>query len=81
MWYSLVDGVGVVLVELVDALLELGAARRLVDRQVEQLDVRVQRELVHRVDAAHVVEHEEEDRRARRARTVALEIDKVFSVK
>ena len=81
MWYSLVDGVGVVLVELVDSLLKLGAARRLVDRQVEQLNVRVQRELVHRVDAAHVVEHEEEDRRARGAWTVALEIDKVFSVK
>ena len=62
-----------VLVEVDNPLVQLRAALRLVDRLVEQLDVGVESELVHRVDAAHVVEHEEEDRRPLGTRPVALQ--------
>ena len=73
----LVHGVRVVRVDLLAALghgHDLGRVRvaREVHREVEERDVRVERELVHRVDAAHVVEHEVRDARADRRRAVAL---------
>lgn len=58
-----VHGVGVVLVQVVDAVLQLVAAVALVDAEDEEVDVGVQRELIHGVDTAHVVEHEEQNRR------------------
>ena len=61
-----------VLVEIVDSFLQLRAALRLLDGQAVQVGVGVERELVHRVDGAHVVEHEEQDCRTLGARTVTL---------
>mmetsp|Transcript_24325 Transcript_24325/g.56057 ORF Transcript_24325/g.56057 Transcript_24325/m.56057 type:complete len:485 (+) Transcript_24325:1672-3126(+) len=62
-------------VVIVDHLAALGhrdllrAAAR-VDREVEEVDVGIERELVHRVDACHVIEHKVGDRRADRGRRV-----------
>ena len=67
-----VDSVGVVLVQVVDAVLQLVAAMALVDAEDKEADVGVQGELVHRVDAAHVVEHEEQHRGPLGARAVSL---------
>ena len=68
----LVHGVGVVVVEVVDALLQARVLQALVDGVGEELDVGVQGELVHGVDAAHVVHDEEEDGGALGTRTIAL---------
>ena len=67
-----VDSVGVVLVQVVDAVLQLVAAMALVDAEDKEADVGVQGELVHRVDAAHIVEHEEQHRGPLSARAVSL---------
>lgn len=67
-----VDSVGVVLVQVVDAVLQLVAAMALVDAEDKEADVGVQGELVHRVDAAHVIEHEEQHRGPLGARAVSL---------
>lgn len=48
-------------VEVLDALLQLVAALALLDAEVEQLNVGIQGELVHGVDATHLVEDGEED--------------------
>lgn len=61
-----------VLVQVVDAVLQLVAAVALVDAEDKEADVGVQRELVHGVDAAHVVEHEEQHRGPLGARAVSL---------
>ena len=45
---------------------------RVLDGQLELHDIRVQRELVHRVDTAEVVQHEEQQRRTRGDGAVAL---------
>lgn len=55
----LVDGVGVVVIEVDDALLQARVLQALVDGVAEELDVGVQGELVHGVNAAHVIHHEE----------------------
>ena len=67
-----VYGVGVVLVEVVDSLLELGAALRFLDGQAIQVGVGVQCKLVHRVNGSHVVQHKEQDGCTLGARTVTL---------
>ena len=61
-----------VVIEVGDPLLQLVAAGALLHAEVEQVYVGVQGELVHGVDAAHVVQHEEQDGGAQRTRTVAL---------
>lgn len=50
-----------VVVEVGNPFLQLVAALALIHAEVEQVDVGVQRELVHRINAAHVIEDEEED--------------------
>lgn len=60
------------LVEIIDAVLQLGTLGRAVDGVVEEIDVRVQGELVHGVDAGQVVQREEQHRRPHRHRHVAL---------
>ena len=69
----LVDGVGVKVVEVVDALLETRVLQALVDGVAEQLDVSVQGELVHGVNPAHVIHHKEEEGRPLSASSVALQ--------
>ena len=61
-----------VLVQVVDAVLQLVAAMALVDAEDKEADVGVQGELVHRVDAAHIVEHEEQHRGPLGAGAVSL---------
>lgn len=56
-----VDSIGVVVVQIFNAVLQLIAAMALVDAEDEEADVGVQRELVHGVNAPHVIEHEEQD--------------------
>ena len=62
----LVHGVGVVRVEVFDSLLEHLRLWSLLDGQQEEILVRVQRELVHRIDRGEVVQDEVRDRRAYR---------------
>ena len=61
-----------VVVEVGDSLLQLGASLTLLNGHDEQLDVGVQRELVHGVDATHVVQHKEQDRGSLGTRAVTL---------
>lgn len=56
---SLVYRVCVELIEVINAVLQLAALGAAVNGVVEQIDVRVQRELVHGVDAGQVVQSEE----------------------
>lgn len=55
-----VDGVGVVFVQVVDAVFQLVAVMALVNAEDEEDNVGIQRELVHGVHATHVIEHEEQ---------------------
>lgn len=50
-----------VVIELGDPLVQFVAAKALFDAQVEQVDVGIQRELVHGVYMAHIVQHKEQD--------------------
>jgi len=68
-----VDGVGVVLIEIVDSLVKLGTALRLLDRQAVEVRVGIQCKLVHRVDRSHVVQHEEQDGSTLGTRTITLQ--------
>ena len=61
-----------ILVQTLYPLFYFNTLRAFVDGQLEQGNVRVQRELVHRIDKAHVVENEEEDRGTIGARPVLL---------
>lgn len=67
-----VHGVGVVGVEVLDTFLQLVAALALLDAEVEQFNVGIQGELVHGVDATHLVEDGEEDGGPLGARPVGL---------
>ena len=67
-----VDEEGVVLVETLDALLQVVGARRLVKGDDEEGDVGIEAELVHGVDPREVREQEVEDRGAVGTRPVAL---------
>uniref|UniRef100_A0A1I8HG46 Transmembrane protein n=1 Tax=Macrostomum lignano TaxID=282301 RepID=A0A1I8HG46_9PLAT len=67
-----VHGVSVVIVQVADSLLEARISLTAVDAELEEIDVGVQRELVHRVDLAHVVHDEEQNGGTRSARSVAL---------
>ena len=69
----LVDGKGVVVVEVGDAFLEPWVLQALVDGVGEELDVGVEGELVHGVNATHVVHHKEEDGCSLSTWTVALD--------
>ena len=61
-----------VLVQVGDSLLQVRTLLTLVNGKVEEIDERVQRELVHRVDSGHVVENEEQYGSALCARSVSL---------
>eukprot|EP00962_Isochrysis_galbana_P028266 scaffold8907_cov105-Isochrysis_galbana.AAC.3 len=67
-----VDEEGVVFVERLEPLLQVVRLGRLVERLVEQADVGVERELVHRVDPRQVRQQKVEDGRTVCARPVAL---------
>ncbi len=69
----LVDGVCVVLVKIIDALLKARVFETLVNRVREQLRVGVQRELVHGVDTAHVIHDEEQKRSPLCTRLITLQ--------
>ena len=74
--YPPVDGVGVVLVHVLDAVLQLGRPLRLLYGEVEEFDVRVEGVLIHRVNVSDVIEHKEQDGRSLSTRTVTLETGK-----
>ena len=67
-----VDGIGVMFIEIVDSLVQFGAALRLVDGQIVEVRVGVQCKLVHWINGAHVIEHEEENSSALGTRTITL---------
>lgn len=50
-----------VVIEFGDPLLQFVAAKALFNAQVEQVNVGIERELVHGVYAAHIVQHKEQD--------------------
>ena len=57
----LVHCVGVVVVEVLDSLFKARVFQTLVDGVGEEFDVGIEGELVHGVNTAHVVHHEEEN--------------------
>jgi len=59
--YSPVDSIGVVVIEVGDTFLQFGAALALLNGHDEELNVGIQGELVHGVDATHVVQNKEQD--------------------
>lgn len=67
-----VDSIGVVVIQVVDAVLQLIAAVALVNAEDKEADVGIQGELVHGVNSAHVIEHEEQHRGPLGTRTVSL---------
>lgn len=68
-----VDSIGVVFIQVVNAVLQLVAAMALVNAEDKEADVGIQRELVHGIDAAHVIENKEQNRRPLGTRTVSLQ--------
>lgn len=56
-----VDSIGMIFIQVVNAVLQLVATMAFIDAEDKEVDVGIQRELVHGVDAAHVIEHEEQD--------------------
>ena len=50
-----------VFVEVGNSFFELGTSLRFFDGEIEQIDVRVESELIHRVDGPHVVQDEEQN--------------------
>ena len=51
-----------VIIQVLYSYLQVRAPLTLLNGVVEQVDVRVERELVHRIDLAHVIQNEEQDR-------------------
>lgn len=55
-----VDSIGVVVIQVFNAVLQLIAAVALVNAEDKEADVGIQRELVHGVNAAHIIEYKEQ---------------------
>lgn len=55
-----VDSIGMIVVQIFNAVLQLSASMALVNAEYKEADVGIQRELVHGVNATHVIEHEEQ---------------------
>ena len=70
-----IHSICVIIIHIENALLQFGASLGLIDGHFEQVDVGVERELVHGIHATHVVQHEEQDGRSLRRRTIALKSD------
>ena len=68
----LVHSIGVEVVEVPDTLLQSRVLQALVDGVAEELYVGIQGELVHGVDATHVVHHEEQEGGSLSTRPVTL---------
>ena len=60
--YILVHSISVVVIQILYSYFQVGAPLTLLNGVVKQVDVRVQRELVHRIYLAHVIQDEEQDR-------------------
>ena len=60
MAYILVDGKGMIVIEKVDAFIQLGMLQALVDGVVEEFDVCIQRELVHWINTPHIIHNKEQ---------------------
>lgn len=73
-----VHSIGVVVVEIGDSFLQFGRPGRLLNGQDEQLNVGVQRKLVHGIDTSHVIEDEEKCRRSLGTRSVTLGNERGF---
>lgn len=53
--HSLVHCISVEIIQILNSNLEVGTPLALVNGVVKQIDVGVQRELVHRIDLSHVI--------------------------
>ena len=69
-----------VIVEVLYPDVQVRTALALVYGRVEQVNVSVQGELVHRVDSTHVVQDEEQDGRSLGTRTVTLYNDNMATL-
>ena len=65
-----------VLIQVENSLLQLRTPLTLVNGYVEEVDVGIQRKLVHRVDTSHVVENKEQDGGTLGTWTIPLQIYK-----
>ena len=61
-----------IVVEFLNALLEFGALLTLLERHAKQAKIRVERELIHRIDFAQIVEDKEQNGSALSTRSIAL---------
>lgn len=53
--HSLVHCISVEIIQILNSNLEVGTSLALVNGVVKQIDVGIQRELVHRIDLTHVI--------------------------
>lgn len=60
--YILVHSVSVIVIQILYSYFQVGAPLTLLDGVIEQVNVRVERELVHRVYLSHVIQDEKQDR-------------------
>ena len=60
--YILVHSISVVVIQILYSYFQVGAPLTLLNGIVKQVNVRIERELVHRVYLAHIIQDEEQDR-------------------
>lgn len=60
------------IIQILDPFFEFRTSFALIDGNVEEIDVRVQGKLVHRIDSSQIVEYEEEDGCTLSTRTISL---------
>lgn len=75
-----VYSVGVVLIQVLNSLLQFRAPLTLLNGHNEQFYVGIQRELVHWIYAAHVIQDKEQDGRSLGRRPVALKAENKFNI-
>lgn len=56
-----VHSIGVIVIEVLYTFIKLGAPLWLINGQIEETDVSIEWELVHGVNATHVIENEEQN--------------------
>lgn len=61
-----------VVIQILYSYFQVGTPLALLNGVVKQINVRVERELVHRIYLAHVIQDEKQDRGSLRARSVTL---------
>lgn len=59
--HLLVYSVSMIIIQVLYSYLQIGTPLTLLNGVVEQINVRVERELVHRIDLTHIIQNEKQD--------------------